>query len=259
MAAVLVAPLPFTALAANEQATAPLSNTRSDEPGFVWRSANLTTVYAKVQLTSAVTDWDTFALVGSNLRATDTIRVRAGATSAAVDGTSGLTVDQTFNAWTGVAPTGGALSFKLLGAIVTSPFVRIDITSTSNPATYVQAQRIVIGKRVETDGVNVGAEQTFEDSSPIETGPGYTSVDVYNVRIGWKVTLEGITDAKYYTNWFPFLRTVGLTQAFVFIPDTDSPYVQNQAVFARVTGSAAKGSSPVADYNIVEFGLLSTS
>ena len=257
MAAVLVAPLPFTALAANEQVTAPFANTRSDEPGFVWRTANLTTTYGKVQLSGA--EWDTFALVGSNLRATDTIRIRAGATSASVDGTAGLTVDQTFNAWSGVAPTGGALSFKLLTASVTSPFVRIDITSAGNPANYVQAGRLVLGKRVETDGVNVGAEQTFEDSSVVESGPGYTSVDRYNTRIGWKVTLEGITDAKYYTNWFPFLRSVGITQAFVFIPDTDSPYIQNQAVFCRVTGSAAKGSSPVADYNIVEFGVLSTS
>ncbi|MBD8699272.1 hypothetical protein IFT54_05510 [Sphingomonas sp. CFBP 13714] len=258
MAAVFVAPLPFTALAANEQATAPLSNTRNDEPGFVWRSANLTTVYAKVQLTGAVTEWDTFALVGSNLRATDTIRVRAGATAAAVDGTSGLTVDQTFNAWTGVAPTGGALSFKLLGAVVASPFVRMDITSTGNPATYVQAQRIVIGKRVETDGVNVGAEITFDDSSIVETGPGYTSVDIYNVRIGWKVTLDFITDAKFFTNWFPFLRRVGTFQPFVFIPDTDSLYVQSQAVFARVT-SSAKGSLPGTDANTVEINVLSTS
>ncbi len=256
MAAVLVAPLPFVAIAANEQATAPLSYTRSDEPGFVWRSANLTTVFAKVQLSGA--EWDTFALVGSNLRATDTIRIRAGNSAADVDGTSGLSLDQTFNAWTGVAPTGGALSFKLLAASVTSPFVRIDITSSGNPATYVQAQRIVIGKRVETDGVTLGSEQTFEDGSVVETGPGYTTVDRYNVRIGWKVTLDFITDAKYFTNWFPFLRSVGSSQAFVFIPDTDSLYIQNQAVFARIT-SSAKGSMPGTDANIVEINLLSTS
>lgn len=223
---------------------------------MVWRSGSLTSVYFKVQLDGS--DWDTFALVGSNLRATDTIRIRAGGTSSVVDGTTSLTVDQTFNAWSGTAPTNGALSFKLLGAAVTSPFVRVDITSTSNPAGYVQAQRCVIGKRVVTDGVAIGAEQTFEDTSSVEDGLGFTTVDRYNVKVGWKVTLEGITDASYYSNWYSFLHDVGRSKAFVFIPDDSQPYIQTQAIFGRIT-SSAKGTSPVADYNNVELNILSTS
>lgn len=256
MTTVLLNPKPFTSLGGNETATGPVANLRTDEPGMVWRSTNLTTVYFKVQLDG--TPWDTFALVGSNLRATDTIRIRAGSTSAIVDGSSSLTVDQTFAAWTGTAPTNGALSFKLLGSPVTSPFVRVDITSTSNPAGYVQAQRLVIGSRVSTDGVSIGAEQTFEDSSSVEEGLGYTTVDRYGVRVGWKVTLEGISDALYYGNWYPFLRDVGRSKAFVFIPDDSLPYVQTQAVFGRII-SNAKGTSPVADYNNVELSILSTS
>jgi hypothetical protein len=257
MSAILVTPKPFTVVSGNASGTAPVSNANIDEPAMVWRSANLTTVYAKVQLDG--TAWDTIALVGSNLRAGDTIRVRAGATAAAVDGTTGLTVDQTFAAWSGVAPTKGALSFKLLGASVTSPFVRIDITSTGNPAGYVEVSRIVLGLRVAHDGVGVGAEQTFEDMSVIEEGPGYTTVDRYGVRIAWKITLDGITDAMYYTNWFPFLRDVGKSKAFVFIPDDSVSYIQNQAIFGRLSGSPAKGSSPVENFNIVEFVVLSVS
>jgi|GEM_PF-2475651 len=257
MTAVFVTPKPFTVVAGNASATAPLSNASMDEPAMVWRSANLTTVYAKVQLDG--TPWDAIALVGNNLRAGDTIRVRAGATAAAVDGTTGLTVDQTFAAWSGVAPTKGALSFKLLAASVTSPFVRIDITSTGNPAGYVEVSRIVLGLRVAHDGVNVGAEQTFEDMSAIEEGLGYTTVDRYGVRIGWKITLDGITDAMYFTNWFPFLRDVGRSKAFVFIPDDSSTYLQNQAMLCRISGSPAKGSAPASDFNIVEFVVLSVS
>ncbi len=256
MSAILCQPKPWTFVAGSEITTAPTKNMNADEPGMVWRSNGLTTVYIKVQLDGSA--WDTFALMGSNLRATDTIRIRAGGTSAIVDGTSSLTVDQTFNAWSGVAPTAGALSFKLLIAAVTSPFVRIDITSTSNPAGYVQAMRLVLGLRVSTDGVDTNAEQTFEDMSNVEDGLGYTTVDEYGVRIGWKVTLSGLKDADYNANWFPFLRAVGRKKAFLFIPDDGVAYIQTQAIFGRIT-SSAKGSSPVADYNNVELSLLSTS
>lgn len=256
MSTILVAPLAFASLPASEQLVAPATNLLYDEPGRVWRSNGLTTVYLKAQLDGSA--WDTVALVGSNLRSSDTIRIRAGASASAVDGTSGLTVDQTFSAWSGTAPTAGALSFKLLSSAVTSPFVRIDITSTGNPAGYVQASRLVIGKRVVTDGVSIGAEQTFEDMSSIEEGLGYTTVDRYGVRIGWKVTLEGIKDAAYYGTWFPFLRDVGRSKAFVFIPDDSVSYIQSQAIFGRVT-SSAKGTSPVADYNNVELSLLSVA
>ncbi|KQO09442.1 hypothetical protein [Sphingomonas sp. Leaf242] len=255
MTAVFLNPKAFTVVTANQSATALAANLRQDEAGMVWRSSNLTTVYVTVQLDG--TAWDSVALVGSNLRASDTIRIRAGATAAIVDGSSSLTVDQTFAAWSGTAPTNGALSFKLLGAAVTSPFVRIDITSTGNSAGYVQAKRLVIGKRVETDGVNIGAEQTFEDMSSVEEGLGYTTVDRYGVRIGWKVTLDGIKDATYNNDWYPFLRDVGRSKPFVFIPDDSSAYVQTQAVFGRVN-STAKGSSPASDFNVVEINLLST-
>jgi hypothetical protein len=253
MSAVLVNPKSFTVVGGSEVATAPAANLRLDEPGMVWRSNGLTSVFLKVQLDGSA--WDTFALVASNLRGTDTIRIRAGASSTVVDGTSSLTVDQTFNAWTGTAPTNGALSFKLLGAALTSPFVRIDITSTSNPSGFVQASRLVIGKRVVTDGVAIGAEQTFEDMSNVEDGLGFTSVDRYGVRVGWKVTLEAISDADYFGNWYPFLRDVGRSKGFVFIPDDATTYVQTQALFGRIT-STAKGSSPVADYNVVELSIL---
>lgn len=256
MTTILLAPKPFTVISANEQSIAPVKNMGVDEPGFVWRSNDLSSVTFKVLLDG--TAWDTFALVDNNLRSGDTIRIRAGASSTVVDGTTSLTVDQTFTAWSGTAPTGGALSFRVLGSTVTSAYVRIDITSGGNPAGYVQAARLAFGKRVVTDGVNIGANQTFEDTSVIEEGPGFTTVDEYGVRIGWEVGLEGITDANYNANWFPFLRAVGRKKAFVFIPDDASAYVQTQAMLARIV-SSAKGTSPVADYNVVELKLLSVS
>lgn len=258
MSVILVAPMAFTVLAANQGSTALAQNLRVDEPAMVWRSSNLSSVSVTVQLLDGLA-WDTVCLVGSNLRASDTIRVMAGPSQADVTNGTNLNVDQTFAAWSGTAPTSGALSFKPLNTAVASPFVRIVITSNGNPDGHVQASRLVIGKRIDHDGVSVGAEQTFEDTSVIEDGPGYTTVDRYNVRVGWKVTLDGIKDAAYFNNWHPFLRAVGKSRAFVFIPDDGVPYVQAQAVFCRVVSSPAKGSSPVADFNIVEFGVLSVS
>jgi hypothetical protein len=256
MAVILVAPLPFTVSSANQQATAPASNLNVDEPAMVYRSQGAATI--TVQL-PAGSSWDTACLVGSNLRASDTFKVTAAATLADVNNGTNLTYNRTVSAWTGPAPTSGALSFVTLPTANTSPFVRIDITSTGNPAGYVQASRLVIGKRVDHDGVSMGAEQTYEDSSVVEEGPGYTSVDRYNVRVGWKVTLDSIKDAAYYGNWFPFLRSVGKSRAFVFIPDDASPYLQNQAVFCRVNSSPAKANFPGQDAGIVEFTVLSVS
>lgn len=257
MSVILCAPLAINIVAANQQATAPGTNLRVDEPAMVYRSTGTT-----ASITAQVLDsqpWDTICLVGSNLRATDTIKITAASSQADVNSGTNLTVNQTVAAWTGTAPTNGALSFVTLAAPVTSPFVRIDITSNGNPAGYVQASRLVVGKRVNHDGVAMGAEQTYEDSSVVEEGPGFTSVERYNVRVGWKVTLDGIKDAAYYGNWFPFLRSVGKSRAFVFIPDDASAYVQNQAVFCRVSSSPAKANFPGQDAGIVEFTVLSVS
>lgn len=258
MSVVLVAPLPFTVVSASQQPNAPASNLRLDEPAMVYRSEGLFGITIVVQMPSGAA-YDTICLVGSNLAATDTIRVRAGASQAVVAGTTGLTANRTVNAWSGTAPTNGALSFITLPTPITSPFVRIDISSGGNPAGYVEASRLVIGQRVNHDGISMGAEQTYEDSSVIEEGPGFTSVERYNVRIGWKVTLDGIKDAALYGTFYPFLRSVGKSRAFVFIPDDSSPYVQNQAVFCRVNSSPAKASFPGQDANLVEFTVLSVS
>lgn len=258
MTTLLVAPNNFTAVSGNQQTTAPISNLRLDEPGMVWRSTSSMGGTIKVQTDGK--PWDTIALVDFNSLPGDIIRIRASTTSTAVDGTSGLLVDQTFTAGVPYDGMNKTILFRTLTTATTANFIRIDIDtdSATHPAGYHQASRLVIGKRVITDGVAIGADQTFEDGSNVEEGPGYTTVDEYGVRIGWKVTLEGIKDANYNQNFFPFLRAVGKKKAFLFIPDDTSPYLQTQAIFGRITTSA-KGASPVADYNNVELNILSVS
>lgn len=216
--------------------TAPFSNLLRDEPARVWRSEDTT-----AQLTFQVSDeWDTFALVGNNLRATDTIRLRAGATLASLDATPPL--DLTFVAWTGMAPLAKAISFHLLSAPVAYSFVRIDINSPGNPDGFIEASRLVLGSRVATAGINIGAERRFLDGSVIEDGPGYTTIQEHRRRLLWKVGIGPIKATEYYGTWDRFLHRVGKSRGFLFIEDTNAPWVQSEAAFVRVHNEANTGN-----------------
>lgn len=257
MSAVFVQPKKFTVVGASEIATGPASNLNQDRSGLVWRSNGTSSVYFTVQLDG--TAWDTVSLVKSNLRPTDTIQIRAGASAAAVAGTSGLTLNQTISAYTGVDPAdGGAISIYQLASPVTSPFVRIDITSTGNPSGFVQAQRLVIGKRVAADGLDLGAEWTPEDGSEVSNERGVTTINPFGVRTTLKLSLTALKEADYWGKWWPFLKSVGKQKAFLCIPDDDPAYLQNQSVFGFVSNSA-KGISVSSDYMTLELTMLSTS
>lgn len=253
MATLFCAPFAFTVNASNSSATAPATNMGMDAPGMVWRSANLTTVYVTVQVAGG---WDTIALAGSNLRAGDTIRIRAAATAAAT--TSAPTLDTTISAWMGVAPAAGALSLYTAAAARSEVFVRIDITATGHPSGYVEAQRLCIGKGFENPGLDIGAERTMEDMSSVEEGLGYTAINRYGVRVGWKLSISGIKEAEYEGVWHPFARAMGNSRAFLFVEDNTPAYLQNRAAMCRFT-SSAKGSASASDYYVIDATLKSVS
>ena len=254
MTAVFCAPTSFSVASGSEGAVAPARNLNTDPMGLVWRSTGL----LGVQLTISLADpsFDTVALVGSNLRAGDTIRVRAGSSASVVAGETDLLLDATVPAWTGTAPTSGALTVLVLDAPIAASFVRLDLTSSGNPDGYVEASRLIIGKRVQADGIDIGCEQTFEDGSDVQEGLGFTTVDEYRVRIGWKVSVSGVKEADYWAKWFPFLRSIGRHKGFLFLPDSESDHVQTQAVFGRMANSA-KGSAKSSDFTIIDMTILS--
>lgn len=229
--------------------TAPFTNLLRDEPARVWRSEGTT-----AQLTFQVSgEWDNFALVGNNLRATDTIRLRAGATLASLDATPPL--DLTFVAWTGSAPLNKAISFHLLSAPSAYSFVRIDINSPGNPDGYIEASRLVLGSRVATAGINIGAERQHMDGSVIEDGPGYTTIQEYRRRLQWKVAIGPIKASEYYGTWDRFLHRVGKSRGFLFIEDTTADWVQSEAAFVRIQ-TEAKAVNVSSDFAKMEMTLL---
>lgn len=249
MATVLCAPQSFTVNSSSEQATAPASNAGTAHAGLVWRSNGLSGVFAVLQ--TAGLPIDLIALAGSNIRSGDSVRVR-GASTAAM---SSPVFDVTVIGWTGVAPARGALTLVQLATAYTPAFVRVDITSTGNPAGYVEVQRIVIGKKVSCDGVDIGCEQAFEDQSPVEDTMGYTTVDDVRVRDAWKATVSNIKEVDYWTTWYPFLRTLGKTRDFLFVPDTDPTFMQNQTIMGRIT-SRASGNYRSGDLMVVDLNIL---
>ena len=253
MATLFCAPSALSVKNSNSAASASAANLDLDAPGMVWRTSNLSTPYVTVQVAAG---WDTVALIGCNTRSGDLIRIRAAATEAAT--TSAPTYDQSFAAWSGVAPAAGALSLHMAAASRSETFVRIDITSTGNPAGYVEAQRLVIGKRFENVGLDIGAERTMEDQSAVEDGLGWTSINRYNVRVGWKATISLLKEADYETQWVPFARYVGRSRAFLFVEDDTPAYLQNRASLCRMTASA-KGQSVSSDYYTIDTQLLSVS
>ena len=254
MATLFCAPLALSINGANAATTAPASNlSMFNYPGMVWRSANLATVYVTAQIAGT---WDTLALVGTNLRASDTVRIRAASTAAAT--TSAPAYDTTIAAWTGVAPVGSALTLLTLPTARNETFDRIDITSTGNPAGYVEVQSLVIGQRFENPGLDIGAERTMEDMSGIEEGIGYTAINASGVRVGWKLTISGIKEADYEAVWHPFARKMGNSKPFLFVEDTAPAYLQNRAALCRFT-SSAKGSASASDYYVIDASLKSVS
>lgn len=201
------------------------SNMLHDEKALVWRSTGLTGTYLVVTQTGA---WDTIALVGTNLRATDTIRIRAAATTTAV--TSAPVIDQTIPAFSGVAKTTGGMVVFRLNAPVTHTVIRIDIVSTDNPAGYVQVSNLILGTAVEWDGIDVGAEVSYENQ-------GQSYLRKFLTKPTWKINLSGMDTTSYYEVWEDFCLAASDRRGFLFIPIYGDAFQQKRSAFVSMVGA----------------------
>jgi hypothetical protein len=235
MGALFVRPLPFVAATTSP---APLigsvANMNIDLPGMVWRFG-LTTPYFIIDLGANAVAYDTVALAGCNLRAGDTVQIRTGTTNTGTGNYAGTALP----AWTGSkADTSTADAIFRLGAVRTERYVRVDIVATSHPDGFVQVQRAIVGKSISTLGIDFNAEQKFDDQSVVTVGPGYVSVDEYDVLISWKFSTGWISEVSYRTEWFPMLQNVGNRRGLLFIPDDSTPSNwQTDAVYGRIVGA----------------------
>lgn len=248
MSALFLVPLDATMNAGTATTSAPLSNLLNDQPAMVWRSGTLTSVYFEAKLSGAPVN--ALALVGANLRAADTIRIRIASTEAGARGSSAA-IDVTQTAWSGTAPTRGA---KVIVNFTSTQllYLRVDIVSTGNPAGYVEAARLIVGKALNLDGIDIGAEHEFVDEFAAFQSAGTNALPVL---MKWKVGISGVTEAAYWTEWQAFFEYVGKRNAFLFVPVMGGTYLQRQASYC-VMSDAPKAISVSSDLSRAELGLL---
>lgn len=215
-----------------------VSNMLHDEMALVWRSTGVTAYIMAVQ----EGPWNVVSLVGTNLRATDTVRIRAANSTSAV--TTAPLLDQTIPAYSGVAKaTGGMVLFRLPTTVSLS-HIRIDITSTGNPSGFVQVSNLIVGMAAEWDGVDQGAEVSYDNQ-------GASYLRKFQTKPTWKITLSGITQAQWYNQWEDFFTQAGQRSGMLYVPMYNHQFMQKQSAFVSMVGSA-KMSFQTSDDLIVE-------
>jgi|EndMetStandDraft_5_1072996.scaffolds.fasta_scaffold145985_2 hypothetical protein len=222
--AILVLPKPAVLNVSSTSGATSASNMLHDEKALVWRSTG-TTAYIDITQSGA---WDTLALVGTTLRATDAIRVRAANTVEGVK-TAPL-LDQSFSAFNGAAKKTGAMTLFRLADTVSYPHIRIDINSTGNPLGYIQVSNLIIGVAAERDGIDQGAEVTFDNQ-------GANYLRKFKTTPTWKITLSGITHAEWYQVWEDFFIEATERGGLLFVPIYNDEFMQKRSAYVSVVGS----------------------
>jgi hypothetical protein len=238
MSAVFVKPLPFTVSGSSPTpfaGTATL-NLNNDVPGMVWRGSVVS--YFVLDLGAGPLAYDYVALVGTNLRASDTVRVRTGNTDNGIGGYAGGALP----AWSGIKPDlSSAITIIALGELRGERFIRIDLSAPSHPANFVEAQRCVVGRAATVVGIQYGAEVTYNDRSETASGLGYESVDEGDFVPSMKISTAFISDVEWRTNWTNLMTWAALKRAVLFIPDTDTPSNWiTDAIFGRLSKGGGK-------------------
>jgi hypothetical protein len=232
---VFIEPLkPTIATVATEAAGRPTTNLLNDEPGMKWRSTGVTASF--VMSVPAGSQIDSVALLWSNLRATDTVRLRA-ANSAANTTTSPLYDSGNVAAFSGVKASGfQTKTIFLLPTTRTETHWRIDITATGHPDGYVEASKFVIGKKfTTTHEMDYNCKQVLKNQSLITEGPGYEDVDEYKALPGWIASFSYIPMGTWRDSFYPFLLRAGNHKSILFIPEPATPTTwQQEIVFGRI-------------------------
>ncbi len=218
----------------------------NDEPGLVWRTNNLGAITLVVELDGQ--EIDTVALAGTNLLHGNTVRIRLGATQAEIN--SGTApVDITTGIANGTPMIGNSFVIQKLDAPDAYLFMRLDIVATGNAVPYVDVSRLLIGKSVNCDGVDVGAELNYVNNTN-------SALDPKRTKPLWKVTVSGFTEATKFGIWHPLLLDLGDQHGFLFVPYLEGDFVQEQAVFGFIS-TQSKGTASNSDYWVIDLQVQS--
>jgi ribosomal protein L31 len=211
-----------------------LANLNVDRPSYTARFA-ASTVSIIVDL-GAGASYDYVALSGCNLRATDTVQIQTGTTTTGTGSYTGSALP----AYTGYKnPDATTDAIFKLSSTRGERYLRLDISSPSNPNGYIEGQRLIVGKSFAAPGISQDAEISFVDQSEITTGANWTLIDEYPVITAWNLRLANISEGDWRCYWSPFLQWAGKKKCFLFIPDDANPNLwQTDAIFGRIENDA---------------------
>ncbi len=239
-------PIPLTVVdGGNALSVGPASNLLREEPTMVFRSNGAGNVSLTFQ--SDGSPIDTIALLFTNLRATDTVQVRAA--NSAAETFSAPTYDSTaLPAYTGVcAAPHRPKTIIYLAAPVSAPFWRIDISAPNHPAGYIEAVRFVIGKRLDLGGRKAGIDWNckfnWTDPSTLTTTNGVTYGQQFAMLPGWSITSSLIADDDWTLNYNPALGMIGNYVPVLMVPNPGGIYTQHEAVYGRITNGPLSAES----------------
>ncbi|SEJ87618.1 hypothetical protein SAMN05518849_11689 [Sphingobium sp. AP50] len=218
MVAFVCFPEAFNVVEAAAVAANPATNMAVDTPSRVYRSSTVTPFF--VVQSSCVTPIDVVAIVGTNLRNRDTVRIRVGSSAAAVSGEGTATADYTMPAYSGMkADEKLPMTVLRLPVPVYDKFVRVDVTATGHTDEYVQISRLVIGSAVDNEGIGGGSEIAINDVSVPYTVAGMAYFDQFPLGQSFKASIPYISDRERLQKWQPMLIKAGITKAVLFVPN----------------------------------------
>lgn len=181
---------------------------------------------------------DTIAILHTNQRTSDTVRVRAGASWAETE-TAPIYDSGILPAYVGTKLEPYTTKTIIdLGQIVRAPFWRFDFSSPGHPDGQVKIARVVMGERYEIPtGINYGWEKLMYDDSQITTAPNYEDVQEFPSRPGIKATVGQLDEASF-NELDAFKMRVGYKKPVLFAPEPDNiNTAQHWTVYGRMKSS----------------------
>lgn len=218
---------------------APLLRLKNKHVARHWVGKNGTTEYITVDLGSSIA-WDTLALLGTNLGATATTRVRASNSDSS--GQAGEIYDSGSAAGRIDADYGALIILRT--SSTASRYVRIDLSQGG--LTRIEAGRLFIGLRTQVS-INFSPSWSREWSDPTrktEGVGGQTFDDVLDTYRVVDVTFGFLTEAERNGFVETMDRDLGVHGDFLFIEDPDSTNLGRDSVWGFRDGQSAPVVEP---------------
>ncbi|MGU3389174.1 hypothetical protein [Sphingomonas sp. M1A8_2b] len=213
-------------------ASSPVENLTNDNMDMEWGSLGLNDVYFVLRNVGAV---DTVALLFSNLRPGDTLRVRAA------NSVSALLSAPLWDSGAIPAVVGTLVAPYTAKTLIDVPkgtqatYWRFDFSAPSNPDGQVKASRVVMGERlVIGSGIDYEWSKSVIDDSPVTTAPNYEDVQEFPSRPSVQATFGQMNEQNFNT-LDAFMMRVGVKRPVLFAPEPDNlDSVQSWTVYGRM-------------------------